>query len=590
MTSIARTKKSRVEKLFDSSIGKNRTDEIINLLRTKPVKEILPVPIPVLFDTKKSFLKMNKLTPYIKFMKKILTDKAIYTNAPATVATTRRRTVIVDILKKYFDARMQQTTFSKAHHPLMKSKRPEIHKTIAEAIVRYCPVLLLKAYEITVPTYPPSRFVKREYTKGMTTLGSIDPLYKSFKLGYLSEAKLFMEYLSTNYQDMSDKPLLHQNHHLYFRECLIKGDMENAQKYLRMVKTTAINPKHAFFSLNSWFISGTTLLHIAILYGHIDMALQILEMGEDPKIPFVYVKTGRYTRRTVKERRTVVPTIDLAKELDNAAPGKAQLVRSILKKTKHIKKRRVKHVNRVSEWTSHVYRDIQNARRGPMPKPLLKRMMNLKNMILKRGAYSMSISVTKDMWPNDSSQKLSPKAVNQALAKHFKDHALRAPQMPRRYGWHRNNTVVPVPRYLYRGIHSPMSETLQKKGVLKDKGYIATSTDKRVSSSFADHFDEESNNNNNNNNVDGIILIIPIESIPKGTPWVWFDYLLDDSSYHPQSNTIISMSDESEVLLPPGTIRLVEKTGKGTYLASYEPDWNATSLSGRRIIASKQRP
>ena len=563
-----RRQKSNIETLFDSKTKNSAEGEMLKLLNTKPAHDILPVThfLQHAKDMQKTkLLGVQQLTSYQKFIKKILSDKSVYATAPPK--TLRRRKVVVYILKKYHDSKVYVPRFPKQHHPLMKSKRPEMHKTIAQAITKYCPALVIQMYQTKVAPYPPSRFYPREYTRGMSTLAMVDPLFRCFDLGYMTEARVYMAYLTSNKQTsnelvMLDKPWVHNNFHLYLRRSMAKDDKATAKMYLSMLKSMALDPRSAIFSYGSWLLSGTTLLHVAILYGHIDLALDILEMGEDPSMPYVYVKPGR--GKKVKDRRVVIPTLDLVRELDDAVPGKRQLVRHIaLRDNKKIKRRRFRHTNRVAEWSSETYREIQNARRGPLPKPLLKKMSDFKDRFLGKGEYAMYGMATPNLLHDGAVKPPSAKTINQALAKQFKNHALRSPQLPREYAWNH----AKQPRYLYRGLNPPLSTMLYKKGVLKDKGYIATSTD----SDIAKLFTGEGKNS--------ILLIFPIESIPPGTPWIWFD---NDSQ--PQSNTSLSLTMESEVLLPPGTIRLVQKTGKATYVASYQPDEKATSLSGRQIM------
>lgn len=572
MKTDRRTRKHRIVELFDSKTT-NATDEMLRLLSTKPAQDILPVDFfdfKTYMKNKKSPHKQPKLTAYQKFIKKIFTDKSVYANAPDTLETARRRKVVVYILKTYFDSSVYVPMFPQKHHPLMTSKRPEMHETIVKAITEFSPMLLFQKYETNVPTYPPSKFYPREYTRGMSTLASVDPLYRSFKMGYTAEARKFMNYLSIHYEVSFEIPEIHNNFHLYLRQSMAKGDRATAKTYLDMLRSAVLNPKRAIYSQGPWLLSGATLLHVAILYGHIDLALEILEMGEEPNVPFVYAKPGR---KKIKERRIAIPTIDLVRELNDAVPGKRQLITKIAARLKDTRRKRsrVSHANRVTEWSSETYRQIQNARRGPLPKPLLKKISNLKDMLLRKGEYDITFLVNYSVL-NDRLKPPSAKTVNQALAKQFKDHALRAPKLPRMYGWKH----VSPPKYLFRGMHPPLSTILYKKGVLKDNGYIATSTDEETARRFAFGLDGKVK--------DPIFIFFPIESIPPGTPWIWFDH---DSE--PQSNTSMSLAAEAEVLLPPGTIRLIAKAAgmKATYLASYEPNKNATSLSGRRIMPKR---
>lgn len=112
----------------------------------------------------------------------------------------------------------------------------------------------------------------------------------------------------------------------------------------------------------------------------------------------------------------------------------------------------------------------------------------------------------------------------------FSKHARIAPDRPREA---RRLT------FLYRGICGPRQQaSLDSCGHLESAGFLATSTSKTVAQNFAnDRFatSEEVGG--------GFVARIPIDSIPEGTPWLWYDWDV-------QTMTPIA----SEVLLPPGRL------------------------------------
>ena len=124
--------------------------------------------------------------------------------------------------------------------------------------------------------------------------------------------------------------------------------------------------------------------------------------------------------------------------------------------------------------------------------------------------------------------------------------SLRSPTLPRQ---------AQQTQYLYRGISGSSAVRLQSDGVLHDQGFISFSTDLQVASSFT--LSHESN---------GMLLKLPIKSLPKGTPWLWFGY-----------NGVVSEAPgEHEVLLPPGMLKLIthgNANGVGVTV-KYVPDYS----------------
>jgi len=197
---------------------------------------------------------------------------------------------------------------------------------------------------------------------------------------------------------------------------------------------------------------------------------------------------------------------------------------------------RKKRKDYITNWTTGIYRNIQNSRR---------KSSSPKNPGVER--------------------------INRYLAQTMRNTALRVPTVPRGYE-NINN--------LYRGIHGPIAKKLLENGEFRDKGYIAFSRDPAVSNLFGANVDNG-----------GITLKIPVRTIPKGTPWIWFRNKNSGNVINKTSknrNIHTSNEDEKEVLLPPGTIRLVDKNAasKGKTLnleAIYIPNANATSIRGSRM-------
>lgn len=204
----------------------------------------------------------------------------------------------------------------------------------------------------------------------------------------------------------------------------------------------------------------------------------------------------------------------------------------------------------ISEWTTGAYRQVQNARRQP----------------------------------GQSTPSKNTERINRYVAQAFRNHGTRAPVIPREFTVQWTGTVgSPVtnarPQYLYRGIHNPLADTLMKQCFLKDAGYMAFSRNPHMAFEFA------------NKGVQGIVMRLSIDSIPRGTPWLWFN---SDTKYNGR-NVYTSNIDEEEVLLPPGTLRRGNPVPVGNeynnmlpynidmYNVAYIPDTQATSVTGARM-------
>lgn len=194
---------------------------------------------------------------------------------------------------------------------------------------------------------------------------------------------------------------------------------------------------------------------------------------------------------------------------------------------------REKRRNHVQKWTTGIYKNIQNSRRT-----------------------------------SSTSKRTSPgtlERVNRYIAQEMRNTALRTPSVPRGY----ENV-----KYLYRGIHGPIAQKIMTNGEYKNSGYIAFSRNESVANAFGAL-------------KGGITMRIPVQSIPKGTPWIWFQgkrFAWEKNDRPRNRNIHNSDIDEYEVLLPPGTIRLVNKNAqknkKVNLHITYTPSRNATSMKG----------
>ena len=165
------------------------------------------------------------------------------------------------------------------------------------------------------------------------------------------------------------------------------------------------------------------------------------------------------------------------------------------------------------------------------------------------------------------------------------------------------------PKYLYRGIHGDMAEDFIHDGKLVDYGYMAFSRHRDVANSFGRNkaktqyhgkmFGNEFNEyqgyprlenvltNDNNTPRHGITLRVSVDSIPKGTPWLWFN----PSEKRKERNVHQSKIDEGEVLLPPGTLKILDQknfnallNGTKKYIdVTYTQNKRATTIKGKSL-------
>lgn len=203
----------------------------------------------------------------------------------------------------------------------------------------------------------------------------------------------------------------------------------------------------------------------------------------------------------------------------------------------------------VSQWTTHTYRSVQDARRrGDDPKNIATR-------------------------------------VNRYLSQMFRDGPSRVPSIPREFTVQYNKNAITKssrPVYLYRGVHgNQANELLKTTRTVIDNGFIAFSRNKDIAYRFA----------NKNNNTPGLVMRLRVDSIPKGTPWIWFQPKW--KRLKGERNAHDSEIDEAEVLLPPGMLVVtslpyrVSPASKYTSPmvdVKYTPDKTATNLTGKKKL------
>jgi hypothetical protein len=236
-------------------------------------------------------------------------------------------------------------------------------------------------------------------------------------------------------------------------------------------------------------------------------------------------------------------------------------------KTPPVKKQpRKKQADYITQWTIDSYQNIQNARRKGYN-------------IGKEG-----------------------KQINRYLAQYFRNTGIRAPYRPKALTIEDSYTKNNAPKkhkYLYRGLHGPLAEEFIRDGSIDDEGYVAFSIDPITSYGFSIKKNELSDNNNNNSHR--IVLRLPIDSVPKGTPWLWYNSEIIENiegKRRKGTNAYKSFIAEGEVLLPPGMLwgvrnRPINNTVKHRkypdlqrakiYDVQYIPSVSATSIDGKRL-------
>jgi len=180
--------------------------------------------------------------------------------------------------------------------------------------------------------------------------------------------------------------------------------------------------------------------------------------------------------------------------------------------------------------------------------------------------------------------------VDWAMAAYMRDFSLRVPMMPIKARNPLNQTYQSAPRYLYRGVN--WSIPLGKS--LADASYTSWSTNPQTGARFGLGRSLMGHKSTR-------VYRIDISTIPRGTPWIWFS---GNGAHLKNGWNISSHADtESEVVLPPGTLTLVNTSkismagrrvgalvgnGRATVIdVRFQPDRNATTLwkppNGQRL-------
>ena len=155
--------------------------------------------------------------------------------------------------------------------------------------------------------------------------------------------------------------------------------------------------------------------------------------------------------------------------------------------------------------------------------------------------------------------------VNQALATFMRNSAPRMPDVPAKMN---------RPKFLYRGFHGIDAVSFRKNGYIDSKSYIATSRSLKIALGFKYA---------GSSHVDGVILKIPFESIPHGTPMVWFA----EKACVRLNRQARSTCEEAETLLPPGRLQIVGKVKHrpdDVYKVRYIPDLSARAKYNTKPI------
>jgi hypothetical protein len=524
---------------------------------------------------------LNRVVRYMKdpfvFLDLLFTDPSLAKNANS-VAMAQRRSVIYDILEqgpmsdvefrtvfqldtKRGTKRLQSFVATQPAY-MSKTPRPEYRKHFITTMGESFPGLLLSAGRTIPMPYPPLVHFPKAYLRNAKRKATIDMLAASLTYDHPEESRALAIQIIAETPRYTPLPMGPWSLSVALEVAVLRRDRAMVSRTVALIHYLA--RLGVQFTEWRWDLAGYNVLHLAILYGEVDMAMEIAGLGIDPRYPFVY-DTDPKSGKPIHMRRRVIPTMDLVHHLESAgaaSKAKIEALTETLTKMAAFHRRHDRtmgirspsHRERVSKWTTGKYRAIQDKRRGGFRESRLKAWIT---RVLKKPQFEL---LTENLNPRNMA---TSESVNNAVAQHMRDHALRAPQMPREMSWRH----VTTPTVLYRGVHGPIAAELRKHGKYVDHGFVATSYRTEVASMFKKRR--------------GIMLEFPIDSIPKGTPWIWFS-----PSAQPQSNTVMSWCDESEVLLPPGTYTLGPKIGKNVYRATYTPLPDARSLRGKKITRS----
>ena len=167
---------------------------------------------------------------------------------------------------------------------------------------------------------------------------------------------------------------------------------------------------------------------------------------------------------------------------------------------------------------------------------------------------------------------------NAMISQYMRNAAWRAPQKPPKY----SNV-----RYLWRGVHGDQADEMRDDGYIDNNGYIAFSRNEQTAINFVKYDDDPASL------AYGFLMRLDTRSIPKGTPWIWFDTTKQKYRRGNKQYTIYAGYDEAEVLLPPGRLQLqgVERNNYlqlDIYVVKYIPHTGSTSLLGKPIVQRRK--
>jgi hypothetical protein len=174
--------------------------------------------------------------------------------------------------------------------------------------------------------------------------------------------------------------------------------------------------------------------------------------------------------------------------------------------------------------------------------------------------------------------KTETERINRYVAQFMRNSALRTPAMP--------PGMDKQPTLLWRGVCDP-TKKLASRQEIRDRGFVAFSIEKLVANRFAKQMKlSEYSFFPERHCPQGAdyMLKLRVASLPPYIPWIWFT-----PTKHRPPNWSPSEIEEAEVLLPPGRLTIVRRTGR-TLEVTYTPDTKATSFTGKRIIRQQRVP
>ena len=263
---------------------------------------------------------------------------------------------------------------------------------------------------------------------------------------------------------------------------------------------------------------GMTALHHAARSGKVEIIKKLISAGANPHLRDR--QGAGYTAFDYARGRN-----EIANRLNAISALSASSHKSVMHRGPVVKTQKALRAEALP-WTGDLYKNVRRLRTNPNNKFITQ-----------------------------SNNTMTAHHTNHALTRMMQSRTmLRAPETPPGVDVHGGG--------LYRGISGAAADTLKRTGVLVDPSYVATSLERSVSGNFASG---------------GILLFFPFRNIPRGTPWIWFQNRPKSvgRKRHINRGTIASYSDESEVLLPPGTIRLVPghpKNNHGARVAEFIPN------------------